>query len=137
MKKFRSLKLICLVHFLTITLVIIGSNIVQAQGKSKKPPKPSENYTWEVKVGEYSTNLYAVGRGDGIYRDSEQFVNVSYYVQTYINVKFKETWYTPIFRIDILPGAQIGFQGVGNPVKEGGEIPGYSGGFPPDNLSKT
>jgi hypothetical protein len=120
-------------------LVIIGSNIVQAQGKSKKPPKPSENYTWEVKVEEYSNNLYAVGREDGIYRDSEQFVNVSYYVQTYINVKFKETWYTPIFRIDILPGAQIGFQGVGDPVvgnppvDEGGEILDYSGGgFPPE-----
>ncbi|MFQ5720934.1 MAG: hypothetical protein ACE5GI_00385 [Candidatus Aminicenantales bacterium] len=48
MKKFSRLKIITLVSILTVALVFIGFNLLQAQGKGKKPKPPGKGNPQEV-----------------------------------------------------------------------------------------
>lgn len=135
MKKNRKFKFFSLGCILAIALVLIGFQLLQAQMKMQakggkvKPPKPS-SFTWELYIPPGGNIQADVEHDNGIYQDSEPYVNISYNIRTYIQTKLKQTWYTPIFRIEILPGAQIKFQDIFGLEGLGGEIPEYSGGFP-------
>jgi hypothetical protein len=66
MKKFRGLKLLGLVAFLSIALVFIGINYSHAQGKGKgKKPPAQDEYVWSAVIldGPFSIQ----GRGENIY----------------------------------------------------------------------
>jgi len=122
------------VVLLLLGTALAGMSILSGQVNAQGKPGPK--ITWQVKIEPLAgSNLYAPeSRPEGVYQDAESAVNVSCGYITYIQTKLKQTCYTPYFRLELLPGAEIGILGLFPDGLIGGETPGFAGGFGADGL---